>query len=152
MTSDTQNVTPENAENAEEAPKAPLWLIMVVVILGIGIVGMLGLIIMKIIAGDHQKKPEEEQLVSEAVISTPSAPNRAAGQIASPEKNVFVPGSQYAINYDGLVVERPEGAELISSSLSGYEILLRFRTKGGEDLLLIVNRTNGKTQQVKISR
>lgn len=141
MTSDTQNVTPENAENAEEAPKAPLWLIMVVVILGIGIVGMLGLIIMKIAAGDHQKKP-----------STPSAPDNAAGQIATPEKNVFVPGSQYAINYDGLTVKRPEGAELISSSLSGYEILLRFRTNDGEDLLLIVNRTNGKTQQVKISR
>ena len=152
MTSDTQNVTPENAENAEEAPKAPLWLIMVVVILGIGIVGMLGLIIMKIIAGDHQKKPEEEQPVAEVVVSSPSAPERAAGQIASPEKNVFVPGSQYAINYDGLAVERPEGAELISSTLSGYEILLHFRTMNGEDLLLIVNRTNGRTQQVKISQ
>jgi len=110
-----------------EYDSPPIWLKVLVIVLGIAIVGMLVAIVTKIIAGI------EEQPLKEAA-----------------EKQAHVSATAPLITGD-MMVKRPEGTELVATTLSGNHLLLTFRGEDG-DHILILDPAAGTESWVRIPK
>ncbi len=138
MTANTPNVTPQNTENEEEVPqKAPMALIIVVVVLGIALVGMLGLIIMKIVSGDHKKKPEAGivEQVSPAVTAESVVPTVASN-----------------FEFGDFKITQPANSKLVSYSAGGVEMYFHFELETGDNVIISLNRVTGNESRITIAK
>lgn len=107
-----------------EYDRPPMWLKVLVIVLGIAIVGMLVAIVTKIMTGlGDEPQPVE---TAEAVVAAPMV----AGEIS---------------------IKRPDGATLVSTSLSGNRLVLTFRGDDGDHILLL-DQTTGTERWVHIPK
>lgn len=109
-----------------EYDRPPMWLKVLVIVLGIAIVGMLVAIVTKIMTG----LGEEPQPVETAEVTVATSVPMVAGEIS---------------------VKRPDGATLVSTSLSGNRLVLTFQSDDGDHILLL-DQTTGTERWVHIPK
>ena len=147
MTVQETNVTPDPAsvddeEQADDTPQetVPPLLRLTVVVLGVAIIIMLALIVGTLIKRAISSD-EEAQTVASAVLPDIAGPEIAnAPATLSPRLDLR----------DGITVSRPPGALLASSQMAGHELILYFKLQDGGDLIMTVDRTDGRVQRIEI--
>ena len=139
VTPDEPNVAPNMNTGEEEFPelKAPKGLKYLTIGLGLAIVFMIGLILYKLAetTGDALSGGDEE--APQAAASQPASLAPAAAQV-----------SYAGVTYD---VERPAGAELVSVTTNGAEIIFHFRSDAA-DIVTILDRRTGAITKVNVAK